>query len=100
MSKLKPILISAGIVIALVFAYQAFFGGKKNEEGLISGAPIGPARPEAKAEDIPQNKYTKVSGEFLSLLLNIRNIKLDDSILANPAFTSLSDSSITLTQDG
>lgn len=38
--------------------------------------------------------------DFLNLLLNVQNIKLDDSIFSDPAFLNLHDSSIVLTQDG
>lgn len=37
-----------------------------------------------------------VNKEFLSLLLNIRGIKLDGSVFQNRGFTSLSDTSIIL----
>ena len=40
-----------------------------------------------------------VGQDFLSLLLNVKNIKLDDSIFSDPAFINLHDSSITLTPD-
>ena len=38
--------------------------------------------------------------DFLSLLLNVKSIKLDSTIFDDPAFLSLYDSSITLTPDG
>lgn len=37
-----------------------------------------------------------INKEFLSLLLNIRSIKLDGSVFQNRGFTSLSDTSIIL----
>jgi len=40
-----------------------------------------------------------VGQDFLSLLLNVKNIKLADSIFSDPAFINLHDSSITLTPD-
>jgi hypothetical protein len=43
---------------------------------------------------------TPVGQDFLTLLLNVKNIKLDDSIFSNPAFVSLHDSTILLVPDG
>lgn len=41
-----------------------------------------------------------VAQEFLTLLLSVKNIKLDDTIFSDRAFNSLHDSSITLIPDG
>ncbi len=41
-----------------------------------------------------------VAKDFLVLLSNVKNIKLDDTIFSDPAFNSLHDSSITLIPDG
>jgi hypothetical protein len=41
-----------------------------------------------------------VAKDFFALLLNVKNIKLDDAILSDPAFLSLRDSSIVLVPDG
>lgn len=41
-----------------------------------------------------------IAGDFLNLLLNVKNIRLDDSILRDPSFNNLRDSSITLIPDG
>ena len=41
-----------------------------------------------------------VAKDFLTLLLSVKNIKLDDAIFFDVAFNSLHDSSITLIPDG
>lgn len=41
-----------------------------------------------------------IAQDFLTLLLSVKNIKLDDSIFSNEAFVGLRDSSIVLTPDG
>ena len=41
-----------------------------------------------------------MANDFLTLLLSVKSIKLDDAIFADSAFFSLHDSSITLVPDG
>lgn len=48
----------------------------------------------------PANTTDPITTDFLSLLLNVRTIKLDDSIFSDRAFLSLRDSSIILLKDG
>jgi len=43
---------------------------------------------------------TAITQDFLTLLLGVKSIKLDDSIFKDPAFINLHDSSISLTPDG
>ena len=85
--KMKNIIIGA-VILAVLLAGYFFLGSKGKEPNLVSAPALVPAASPV------------ISGEFLSLLLNVKNIKLDDSIFSNPAFSSLSDSSITLTPDG
>ena len=40
-----------------------------------------------------------IAQSFVTLLLSVKNLKLDDKIFSNPAFISLHDSSVTLTPD-
>ena len=86
-SKIKSLIISLAILAILISLYFFFIKGEKQEENLVSAPAAVPKTPV-------------VSGEFLSLLLNVKNIKLDDSVFSNPAFSSLSDSSILLEPDG
>lgn len=87
--KIKNILIFIAIFGLAAGAYVLFF---KSEDvpplTNSSGAPV-----------------TTVSGssvgqEFLTTLLNTRNIKLDDAVFNNPAFGRLQDYTITLTPEG
>src|SRR3989344_643089 len=48
----------------------------------------------------PQPNASLLTQDFLSILLNVKNIKLDDDIFNDPTFSSLSDSSILLTPEG
>ena len=41
-----------------------------------------------------------ISQNFVSVLLNIKNIKLDDAIFSDPAFNNLHDQNISLKPDG
>ena len=72
---LKNILIFGGIFILLVIGYAVFFGG-------TSATAVG-----------GQNA---VGAQFLTTLLNLRNIKLDDSIFTDASFVSLQDFELTL----
>lgn len=97
--RLKNAIIFIVIGGALILAYIFFFKGEEEVPNLIStpGVPgETPVEGVAPVAGSPQGG----DGEFLSLLLNVRNIKLNDSILSDPAFKSLSDSTIVLTQDG
>ena len=78
----------AGIAVALLLGYMFFFNNKSDEGTLSSSA------------DADLNGQSSVQQEFLPILLNVKSIKLDDSIFSDPAFQSLRDSSIVLVQDG
>lgn len=43
---------------------------------------------------------SEIAKNFLSLLLSVKNIKIEDSIFSDPAFVGLRDSSIYLNPDG
>ena len=62
---------------------------------MVSSSSVSPA----SATNIP-DANSLIAKDFLNLLLNVKNIKLDDSIFADNAFNSLRDSSIVLTPDG
>jgi hypothetical protein len=50
-------------------------------------ASVSPGTPDAAAD-------------FLTLLLNVKNIKLEESLFSDPAFKALRDSSIVIASDG
>ncbi len=94
-SKLKNIIIFIVIGGVLVLGYLYFI--KKDDSdtsGLVTSVPS-----TTPATDT-STPATAAGGEFLTLLLSVKSIKLNDSIFSDPAFQSLSDSSIQLTPDG
>ncbi|MEK7219148.1 MAG: hypothetical protein AAB687_00545 [Patescibacteria group bacterium] len=94
MSKIKNIAILVTIVVVLVLSYIFFIKPSTDTTNLISATPVSTPDMLARAGD------STVARDFLTLLLNVKNIKLDDTIFSDKAFTSLRDSSITLTTDG
>ncbi len=98
MPKLRNILIFVAIGVVLVLVY--FFVIKKPAATApLVSSPTVPGVPGAAAAT-PKNN-SAVAQEFLTLLLSVKNIRLDDAIFSEPAFASLDGShSITLTPDG
>lgn len=94
MSKIKNIIIAVVIVGILIVAYFVIFKKDAPEANLVSST--GNAVIPTSTSD--QNSL--LSKDFLSLLLNVKNIKLDDSIFTDSAFASLRDSTIELISDG
>ena len=90
--KVKNIIIFASIFILAIVAYAVFFGKKSSTPSLqtTAGAPAAAVSPVAG---------NGVGKEFLATLLNLRNIRLDDSIFKNPSFTSLQDFELSLIQE-
>ncbi len=103
MPKLRNIIIFISIAAVLVLAYVFFTRSSSQDTAgnanLVTTTPLGAVAPVSGAASDP-NASAKITGDFLTLLLNVNNIKLDDSIFADPAFLSLHDSTIVLTQDG
>ena len=96
-SKIKNILIFTVIGAALVLVYIFFIKPSDEENvGLVSTLPDQTTSPTDSAS-INDSLGTK---DFLVVLLNVKNIKLDDSIFSDIAFSNLRDSSITLIPDG
>lgn len=95
MPKLKNIIIFLVIVLLVALLYFFFRRGSSETENLIS----------SPGQTLPQNAMAAVevaeAKDFLTLLLSVKNIKLDDTILSDIAFTSLDGShSIILESDG
>jgi hypothetical protein len=88
--RIKNIIIIVVIIAVLGLGYNFFFN-----------APAAPALVStAGVAAVPGQVENPIGQEFLTTLLNIRSIKLDDSIFANPAFLSLSDFTTTLVPEG
>jgi hypothetical protein len=96
MPSIKNIIIFLGIGLAMVLMYVFFIKGNGEEANLTTTTTMPVQGGTAST--------TEVSGtmgqDFLGLLLNVKNIKLDSTIFSNPAFISLHDSSILLIPDG
>jgi len=99
-SLIKKIIISAVIIVALVLVY-IFFIKKAPDPGNLTSSTSSPTGLAALS---PTNttgaQDATVDTEFLSILLSVKNIKLNDSIFSDKAFINLRDSSIVLTPDG
>jgi hypothetical protein len=97
--KFKNIIIFVGIGVVLFLGYTFFIKGDGvPEEDLVSETPINSGIPAIPTTANVANPTS--SADFLTLLLSVKNIKLSDSIFADPAFSALTDSSILLTPDG
>ena len=94
MPKIKNIIIFAVIAVALVLVYIFFIPKASNTASLISSPANSTTTPGVASGDTGA-----VAQDFLTLLLSVNSIKLDDSIFSDPAFSNLHDSSITLTPD-
>lgn len=102
MPKIKNIIIFTAIAAVFVLIYVFFIRSSPKEENLIV-SPSTTTLPDMNGSSAStglQVETPLVAKDFLALLLNVRNIKLDDAILSNPAFLTLRDSSIVLIPDG
>lgn len=97
---LKPkniiIFIAAGAILVLVYVF--FIKKSPETSGLVSTS-TNPVTPLTTSNDTSSTDALGTK-DFLAILLNVKNIKLDDRIFSDIAFTSLRDSSIVLTADG
>jgi hypothetical protein len=83
------VLIAGLLVLAYIFFVQ------KNENGPALVSLFGnSSSPNESDQNLANTK------NFISLLLNIKDIRLEDSVFSGQVFSSLKDSSIILTSDG
>ena len=99
MPKIRNIIIFVVIAILLVLGYLFFTKSSSTPPTLVSSAPVGTSTSSATATS-GATANSSIAQNFLALLLNVSNIKLDDSIFSDPAFASLHDSTIVLAPDG
>jgi len=102
MPNIKNIIIFTTIAAAFILIYIFFIKPAPVQENLTS-LPSSTALPNidgSGADANTENKTSLVAKDFLALLLNVKNIKLDDAIFSDIAFDSLHDSSIVLIPDG
>jgi len=99
--KIRNIIIFVVIAAILVLIYIFFIKPSPDQSNLVS-SPSTTTLPNMNGTPAASNTTTASplgTQDFLTLLLNVKNIKLDDSIFADPAFGSLHDSSIVLVPD-
>ena len=93
--KIRNIVIFTSIAAALILIYIFFIRQPSAPTAtLVSSTSTPTALDTGVAE---QN--SSVAREFLTLLLSVKSIKLNDAIFADNSFASLRDSSIVLTPD-
>lgn len=91
--KVKNILIVV-VVIGILSAAYFFFFKKNNDTALISDGSSVDAGALANSGLSNQDK------DLLSLISNMKNIKIDSSLLSSSNFTNLKENSIVLVPDG
>lgn len=90
-SKIKNLILFLIIVVILFLIYMFFIKKDANSTNLVSVSVNGNIVPTTDNE---------TSLDFLTLLLNVKSIKLDSSIFSDDSFIRLYDSSIILIPDG
>jgi len=96
MPKIKNIIIFVSIGAVLVLTYFFFIRTPAPEDNLVVSSTSGSLEGAAAMEG-----EVAAAREFLTLLLSVRNIRLDDSVFSDAGFKNLDGShSITLVQDG
>lgn len=97
MAKAKNILIFIAIA-AVIFGGYYFLKPDPSEKAALVSTSGAAAAPSAEPDS--SSGTSAAASKFLSLLLNVKNIKLEDSIFTDPAFQTLRDSSIVLNPEG
>ena len=89
--KIKNAIIFVSIAVVLILVYIFFIKQSPEQDNLISVSD-SPA--------IIDTTGSTLDKDFLPILLNIKDIKLDDSIFSDPAFIVLIDSNVVLVPEG
>lgn len=93
--KPKNIIIFVSIAIILILIYIFFIKKDPEEAALVSSLDT-----QVVVDTSIPGSSAAIAQDFLTLLLNVKTIRLNDAIFSDPAFASLHDSSITLIPDG
>lgn len=101
MAKIKKILIFAGIAVAIILVYVFFLRPDATPKPALQSTSSQPSPSAPSAGGTASTKVDKTArGDFLTLLLSVKSIKLESAIFENPAFGALEDSSIELVHEG
>lgn len=95
-SKIKNIIILVAIGLVLVLVYFFFIKKAPEEPALVSSNADG----TIVDNSVANSNSSALTKEFLTLLLNVKSININDQIFSDPAFSSLIDSSISILNDG
>ena len=98
-AKIKNLIIFV-VIGALMLGAYFFFIKKAPEEPNLATSESSPTTTATTGGVSSGTLDTQLSKDFLSVLLSIKSISLDDSIFADVAFQSLKDSTIVLLPDG
>ncbi|MEK9182455.1 MAG: hypothetical protein AAB809_00060 [Patescibacteria group bacterium] len=100
--KTKNIIIFSSIAVIFVLIYIFFVDEDQPEPGLVSSSAttVVSSSPDSVMQDAINGSQSSIAKDFLALLLNVKNIRLDDTIFSDKAFNSLRDSSIILIPPG
>ena len=77
--KYKNILVIVTIVVVAFVAYSMFFAGRDITTNILTSSTVGPGI------------QSSVNSELLLLLINLKSIRLNDSLFGDPAFKELRD---------
>lgn len=94
--SIRNIIIFVGLAAVFTSIYISFFKNPDGDVNLVSSSGgVSQSAPSVVSGGVDN----ALAQNFLSLLLNIKNIRLNDEIFNDPAFNSLRDSSIVLVPD-
>ena len=97
MQTIRNIIIFIVIGAVLVLVYIFFIRKSPDDAAALISSSSSSVAPSSVAK----GDNSLITQDFLTLLLSVKSIKLDDTIFSDPAFTNLDSShSIMLTQDG
>lgn len=105
MSKTVKLIIIIAVILALVIIGSTFItdpSGEQNSSGLQSVSTGRTAAPltQSATTNASTVDTQQINREFVSMLLNLQSIGLNDDIFSDPAFQALRDNTIRLNQPG
>ncbi|MCX6753260.1 MAG: hypothetical protein NTW62_02880 [Candidatus Nomurabacteria bacterium] len=99
--QIKKIILFVGIALVVIVGAIVFFKKPTTTTNTLTST-ANKAAPITTTNTVKSttSASSTVGQEFITTLLNVNNIKLDDGIFSNPAFSTLKDSTIELVSDG